>query len=169
MRSAFAPPKKGETFELRAGLVYVARRPPQGKCADQIVPGHSMLTNGKHRRTNSLHNVLMDALQERSYSKDHHGHDPGERCLCVISRCPQKHCNVRSRPEEAGVFISHVSLGASTDGKRRLKPDQELREITSRPLYPGCQYVCARLRRPQPAHPCPGDPHNGVYTSGQDD
>jgi hypothetical protein len=23
MRSAFAPPKKGETFELRAGLVYV--------------------------------------------------------------------------------------------------------------------------------------------------
>jgi hypothetical protein len=23
MRNAFAPPKKGETFELRAGLVYV--------------------------------------------------------------------------------------------------------------------------------------------------
>jgi hypothetical protein len=27
MRNAFAPPKKGETFELRAGLVYVPLAP----------------------------------------------------------------------------------------------------------------------------------------------
>ena len=47
MRSAFAPPRKGETFELRAGLVYVLRQSAREPCADSIMPDHSMPTNGK--------------------------------------------------------------------------------------------------------------------------
>lgn len=42
MRNAFAPPKKGETFELRAGLVYVLALQPLLQvltiCADLSMP-----------------------------------------------------------------------------------------------------------------------------------
>ena len=47
MRSAFAPPRKGETFELRAGLVYVFDVPHKFLMADRMKLDHNMPTSGK--------------------------------------------------------------------------------------------------------------------------
>lgn len=58
IRGAFAAPRKGETFELRAGLVYVSYNTLNLKLTS---PAHNMLTNGMRIPISStdLTNVLQ--------------------------------------------------------------------------------------------------------------
>ena len=51
VRNAFAPPRKGETFELRAGLVYVCWVSVLERLADNLMPDRNMPTNGKQSLT----------------------------------------------------------------------------------------------------------------------
>ena len=49
IRGAFAVPRKGETFELRAGLVLESHNLSGKILADNRLTGLNMLTNGRHK------------------------------------------------------------------------------------------------------------------------
>ena len=108
MRSAFAPPKKGETFELRAGLVYGRSCNPLPDIDLIVLAAHSTPTKGGLTRCPGPREAMLTGLQERIDSEDYHGHDSRQGCVCTFSRCPQEYCNIRSGSKEACISLSHV-------------------------------------------------------------
>ena len=97
IRGAFAVPKKGETFELRAGLVYGLSRTPTGELVLTSPVDLSMHMNGMSiwlslalRRGCTVGSRLMRA-QKGVYPEDHHGHDVGQGCLRSVPGCPEEH------------------------------------------------------------------------------
>ena len=95
-----APPKKGETFELRKGLVsqYASER------KDSIQRTIAAMTIGKD----------VSALFPGMIATDFDSND----------RCPEEHCNSRSRSKEACISLSH-----------------ELCACISGLMYTRCQYI----------------------------
>lgn len=60
IRGAFAVPKKGETFELRAGLVYVDFHPSKRKKTDGWPVDLNMLTRGTVTSSGETHQNLLN-------------------------------------------------------------------------------------------------------------
>jgi len=64
------------------------------------------------------------------------------------------------------VYLYLMYVGDFRDWLFLLTKCKELREIASRPLYSRREYVCPRLRRPQPFDPSAGYTNNGLYPCG---
>ena len=62
IRGAFAVPKKGETFELRAGLVYVDFHPSKRKKTDGWAVDPNMLMRGMMASSGESHQSLLNAI-----------------------------------------------------------------------------------------------------------
>lgn len=143
IRGAFAAPKKGETFELRAGLVsqYAYER------KEAIQKTIMAMTLGKDVSAlfpDVLKNIATADLDQKKLVYLY--------LMCVwpffhIARCsPSGSCRDR--------------LLRTTDTR-----PQELRKITPRSVHIGRQYVCTRLRRPESTHKSVGDQDDGLYPS----
>lgn len=92
LRGAFTVPRKGETFELRAGLVY-GNLTPGALCRTMLTgtTDLSMHMNGTHDTyiwICSWSMEILTLLQERGHPKDHHGHDFGQGCVRSVPRRP---------------------------------------------------------------------------------
>jgi hypothetical protein len=112
IRGAFTAPRKGETFELRAGLVYEL---PQIFEEIRTADSSMQFTICLRKVANappiprSLNSRLI-FIQEGVNTKDHHGHDTGQRCVSSLPRCAQEHSDLRLGPEEACISLSDVGL-----------------------------------------------------------
>jgi hypothetical protein len=106
MRSAFAPPRKGETFELRAGLVYDPVPQPHSQVLTTC-SAPSMRTKGISTSSVSLASSKLHG-QEGIDTEDYHGHDTWQGRVSAIPRCTEKHSHCGLGPEEACVPLFDV-------------------------------------------------------------
>lgn len=112
IRGAFAVPRKGETFELRAGLVWVPSRirVRLGRVLQLTLEGRIRSQYAYERYTDLSARYPTELMmgQERSNSEDDHVHDTGEGRLGTLSRRTQEHCNRRPGSKEARLPVLNV-------------------------------------------------------------
>ena len=69
MRAALAAPRKGETFELRSGLVYVFFRHPQQSCNANVFTAPNMPMKGTNQLDPASPRSNRDDLEKRLYKR----------------------------------------------------------------------------------------------------
>ena len=138
IRGAFAVPRKGETFELRAGLVsqYAFER------KEAIQKTIMAMTLGKDVSAlfpDVLKNIATGDLDQKKLVYLY--------LMCVAALCWGR---------EQQIFLQLLTIA------------QELRKVTSRSVHFSCQHICARLGRPKSPHSRPRYPHHGLHSCRQD-
>ena len=66
------------------------------------------------------------------------------------------------------VYLYLMYVSSDPDGTACAEAQQELCQITPRPLHPRRQHFRPRFRRSEPSHSSTCHKNNGMYTSGQD-